>query len=207
MDILYEAMWLMWKQVNVETEVKYSGRFKGYNANIQRKGDRVTLSLAKQWRGVSKDIQLGIAQLLACKLLKRKEQTSYMDLYHHFMKHAHIGVIKTKSDPQLEASFTRVNAEYFSGIIEKPNLIWGKQTKRTLGTYDYGTDTIRVSASLQDEELLDYVMYHEVLHKHLKFKHKGKNTRYHTKQFRVKEKQFKNALACEEKLKRIGSLC
>ncbi|MAF34974.1 hypothetical protein CMO91_03960 [Candidatus Woesearchaeota archaeon] len=202
MDILYEAIWLMWKKVDVETEVRYSGRFKGYNANIQRKGNLVTLNLAKQWKRVSKDIRLGIAQLLACKLLKKKEQTLYIDLYHNFMKHAHLGVLKTKSDPQLEASFSRVNEEYFSGMIEPPNLIWGKHATRTLGTYDYGTDTIRISAALQDEELLDYVMYHELLHKHLKFKH-GKSTRYHTKQFRTKEKQFKNALACEQKLKRL----
>lgn len=207
MNLLYEACWLLWKEVPFETSVRYSGRFKSFNARIQRKHNTVTLSMAKKWKKISKDIQLGLAQLMLCKLLKKNMHTDYIDLYYAFMKHAHLAVIKTKSHPKLAQSFERVNKTYFYGTLEQPNLVWGNHATRTLGTYDYGTDTIRVSKLLQDDELLDYVMYHELLHKKLKFKSKGTYSRYHTKQFREQEQQFKNAKQCEQKLQKLGSLC
>ncbi|MBI4144526.1 SprT-like domain-containing protein [Candidatus Woesearchaeota archaeon] len=206
MNILYEAYWLLWNNVSYETQVRYSGHFKGLNASITKKGNMITLNLSKKWKQIEKDIQIGLAQVLLCKLLKKKERSQYIELYHYFMKSIHIAIPKTKTEPILEESFNRVNKEYFEGIIEKPNLEWAGNNTRTLGTYDYGTDTIRISRILQEEQLIDYVMHHEMLHKHLKYKHKGHKTRHHTTQFRTKEKEFQNAEECERKLRRVGSI-
>ena len=55
------------------------------------------------------------------------------------------------------------------------------------------------------DELIDYVMYHEVLHKKLKFERKvaGLRTRHHTREFKLLEKRFQNA---EELERRLSSL-
>lgn len=179
--------------------LKYSGRFKGYNGNIALRGRELTVSLSKEWRGIGADIQKGIIQHLLAKLFKSKKKTLSMDLYDSFLKSVHHTIPKTKSHPVLSDSFDRVNERFFHGLMEKPNLIVGSGMSR-LGTYTYGTDTISVSEVLfEDFELLDYVMYHEMLHK----KHKFSEGRHHTKAFRDEEKKYGDIDVLERSLTRL----
>jgi len=53
--------------------------------------------------------------------------------------------------------------------------------------------------------LLDYVMYHEMLHKKIKFDHTKNSKRYHTTEFRNMEKKFSNSEKCEKELSIIAS--
>ena len=123
-----------------------------------------------------------------------------------FLKKVHLAVPKEKIDPILEKSFDRVNDKYFYGMIEKPNLVWGKKSFRKFGSYDYGSDTISISRSLEPHpRLLDYVMYHEALHKKHKFTTSGARTRHHTSEFRKSEKRFENAAEMEKMLGRLAS--
>ena len=87
-------------------------------------------------------------------------------------------------------------------MIEKPNFTWHASSRR-LGTYEYGSDTISMSNALRevDEEMLDYVMYHEMLHKKYKFVSKNGRNYHHTSHFKKKEKEFKNQKEIERKLK------
>ena len=126
-----------------------------------------------------------------------------MELYTIFIKKIHLGIKKTDIDPFLEKSFNRVNEKYFYGLIDKTNLVWANSTTK-LGSYEYGNDTITISKLLKnDQELLDYVMYHEMLHKKHKFYTKNNRSFHHTKEFRKKEKEFHNSHILE---KRINSL-
>ncbi|MBW2968962.1 hypothetical protein KY304_00140 [Candidatus Woesearchaeota archaeon] len=187
--------------------VNYSGRFKGFNANakLNRSTKTFTFNLSKKWRGVDESIKIGLIQGLILRLLRKKGRTISMDLYENFIKNVHIAVPKTKSHPILEESFNRINKLYFAGMIEKPNLILGKGS-RTLGNYDYGADTISISRILLPYiDLLDYVMYHEVLHKKNKFKSKNGRSFHHTSRFRKQEKAYPNAKELELKLGRISS--
>jgi hypothetical protein len=102
----------------------------------------------------------------------------------------------------LDASFDRVNQEYFSGFIEKPNLVWSEGVNR-LGFYDYGADTIAISRILaNDQRLLDYIMYHEMLHKKHKFSHKGRVI-HHSRQFREDERRFRDSAALEHEIEQL----
>ena len=117
------------------------------------------------------------------------------------MKKIHIAVPKNNIDPFLEESFERINEQYHSGLIEKPNLVWHNSFDR-LGSYEYGSDTISISKVLEhDLDILDYVMHHEILHKRLKFDNSKGNCRHHTKEFKQMERDFKNSHEMEEKLK------
>ena len=80
-----------------------------------------------------------------------------------------MSIPKTNIDFDLKRSFDRINNQYFYDQIEIPNLCWGHFSKRKFATYDYQTDTIKFSKILQNQniELIDYVMYHELLHKKL----------------------------------------
>jgi len=184
--------------------LRYSGRFSGFNGNVSKRHDEVTVSLSRNWMRVAPDIQVGIIQELFVKLYKVRKHTMEMDLYANFLRSVHTEIPKTESHPLLASSFDRINTQYFQNSMEKPNLAVSNGT-RTLGYYDYGRDQISVTQHLfHDEELLDYVMYHEMLHKHFKFSSKNGRTHHHTKQFRDAEKRFTNSADCEKRLSRIS---
>ena len=188
--------------------LKYSTKFRPYNANARLIGSKIELNLSKKWKTVSKEIQIGLMQSLLVKILKSKvrlKNTTNIDLYNIFIKKVHISVPKTKSDPILSQSFDRVNERYFYSVIEKPNLEWHSSINK-LGSYEYGSDTISISRMLQgrEAELLDYIMYHEMLHKKQKFENKGLRNYHHTPEFRRKEKEFENQKEIENKIKMLS---
>lgn len=209
MDLVREAFNALFpeKPYVYAASVRYSGRFKGYNARIQlnRFSKTITLLLSKNWRTVSRDIQLGLVQHLLCRLFKEKRQSMQMDLYAHFLRAVPGTVAKTRSHPVLEQSFQRVNEQFFNGLLDQPNLVLGNGITK-LGHYDLGTDTVSISSILLGHpELLDYVMYHELLHKKHQFTSRGGSHRYHTAAFRKDERRFPRAAQLEEELNRLVS--
>jgi len=78
-------------------------------------------------------------------------------------------------------------------------LVWGGYTKTQLGHYTYANNTVSISRVLEEnDELLDFVVYHELLHKKHKFKHKGTRSISHTAEFRADEKKFSDKNMDEE---------
>jgi len=184
--------------------IKYSSKFRSFNSNIKLRGNNLTLNLSRDWKKVDDEIKIGLIQELLIKLLKSKARTRNMDMYNSFIKNLHHFVPKTESDPILENSFNRVNERYFAGTIEKPNLRFGNRSFTKLGSYEYAADLITLSSVLkEDYELLDYVMYHEMLHKRHKFSSKNGRNYHHTHDFRKSEKRFDNAELLERRLKRL----
>ncbi|MAE42657.1 hypothetical protein CMO93_02710 [Candidatus Woesearchaeota archaeon] len=206
MPIITDAFEDLFPDKNIKDynfSIKYTDRFKPYNANVKYRKNFFEFNLSKKWKRVSREIQIGLLQGLLLKIFKEKKNTFNIDLYNSFMKKIHIAVPKTKTDPVLEDSFNRINENYFFGLIEKPNLEWHDSIRR-LGTYEYGSDAISISKILQaDMDVLDYVMYHEILHKKHKFHSKNGRSYHHTKEFREKEKQFENSNEMEERIKTL----
>ncbi|MBN2111548.1 M48 family metallopeptidase [Candidatus Woesearchaeota archaeon] len=206
MGMVEEAFRGIWpdREIKYDFSIKYSGKFKGYNANVKMAGGKIMFSLSRNWKQISKDIKIGLLQELLARLFNEKITTPNIDLYHIFLKKVHIAVPKTKTEPMLEESFGRVNEKFFAGIIEQPNLKWNNSSTK-LGSYDYGSDTITISSMLKnaDSEMIDYVMYHEILHKKHKFSSKNGRLHYHTREFRSSEKSFPNSAVIEEKLKHL----
>ncbi len=182
--------------------LRYSGRFSSYNANIMMKGKAITVNMSKEWQDVADEIKMGLIQILLNKLFKTSIKTFNMDLYHMFLQRVHISVPKIYRDLVLEASFNRVNDKYLNGIIDMPNLKWGRDSTRKLGSYEFGEDLISMSTIFQKSpsELLDLVMYHEVLHKKHKFKSDARKSQYHTKEFRAYERRFEDFVNVEKRL-------
>jgi hypothetical protein len=214
MDIIQEAFKELYPGRGLEYDysIKYSRKFKGYNANVKISCNNLSFHLSRQWKDVSKDIRIGLIQELMVKIFKKRAgfggrlaRTMKMDFYNNFMKQVHLAVPKTKTNIILEESFDRVNSGYFGGMIDKPNLEFGSASLSKLGSYEYGTDTISISTVLKDhQELLDYVMYHEMLHKKYKFNSKNGRSYHHTREFRIKEKEFENSAEIEKKLGRLA---
>jgi predicted metal-dependent hydrolase len=189
---------------------KYSRKFRPYNANIRLRGDEVVVNMSREWKGVSAEIQRGLIQELLLKLLRKRVQakvtkTQSIDLYHIFLKKVHLAAPTFIEDSQLLESFNRVNAAYFDGLMDETSLRWGSAPYRKLGSYEYGADTITISTLLrEDGELLDYVMYHEMLHKKHKFTRNKTKSYHHTAAFKADERKFRDWEGCERRLKLLG---
>jgi hypothetical protein len=192
------------KKLTKQLIIKYSRAFKPYNANVKYTPFSMTFNLSYEWRRVNDEIKLGLLQLLLLKAYGEKRKHSLnMDLYEKFIKTVGDYSAVTESEPVLVQSFDRVNEKYFYGMLDKPNLCWGSESFTKLGCYEYGSNTVTVSRIFeQDEELLDYIMYHELLHKKHKFSTRNNRSYHHTTHFRRKEKEFDNP-RIEEKLKKF----
>jgi len=109
----------------------------------------------------------------------------------------------------LPESFQRVNAEYFRSQLEQPELCWSKdRARRILGSFQERADRVIVSrvfdAPKVPVHVLDYLMYHELLHKFLGTgRHDNGRRCLHGKDFRRLEKQFKFYKEAQAFLKRM----
>jgi len=106
------------------------------------------------------------------------------------------GASPTGKYVDLDIVFKRVNREYFDEILEKPLLTWSqKKSHRRLGTYVAQTDTVTISRTFDNagypDYAIDFIMYHELLHKKMGVKRAKSGKHNHTKVFKDLEKQFK----------------
>ncbi len=193
------------KEFSYQTYFEYNRRLSSFNANISLRNNKISIHLNLQWKDIDNEIKIGLIQTLLLKVFKRKVNTSNIELYNNFIKNIPILTEKTKSDPVLAESFYRVNQQFFFNQLEKPNLCWGTSSKRKLASYNFHNDTITVSTIFEgsEEKILDYLMYHELLHKYHKFKHKNGRSFYHTKEFKDDENLFPDKPQLEKEINQI----
>ena len=96
----------------------------------------------------------------------------------------------------LEAVFARVNRTYFDGELDRPRLLtWNARITRVkMGHYDFLRDAVMLSVTLDAPDVpdyvVDYVMYHELLHKKLGRQVVNGRHYAHTPAFREAERAF-----------------
>ena len=110
----------------------------------------------------------------------------------------------------LAAAFARVNAQYFGDALSRPRLTWNRTfTGRKFGHYDPVRDTAMISCSLDradvPEFVLDFVLYHELLHKQLGVDWRGGRATAHTREFRAVERRFERHAQAEAAIKRLAA--
>tara|TARA_Y100000310_G_C20677543_1_gene813958 strand:+ start:98 stop:787 length:690 start_codon:yes stop_codon:yes gene_type:complete len=190
------------EKLNYNVKTTFSKKFSPYNANVKKIGSNLVFNLSHEWKTVNEEIRIGLIQELMLKILRKKAKTTNIDLYNNFIKNLHLSAQKTQPDEQLSEIFNKINSKYFHNSIERPNLKWNLNSRRRLATYDYHTDTINVSTLFKnaDEELIAYLLYHEMLHKKLKFNNNSGRAIHHSKQFRELENMFENQKQIEKRL-------
>jgi len=102
----------------------------------------------------------------------------------------------------LETLFRKVNLEYFEDRVQVSQIGWSpKRNKRLLGHYDPAHRTIVVSRSLDHplvpQYVVEYVLYHEMLHVIFDDENGNGEKRAHHKGFRDAEKRFSRYTAAQ----------
>ena len=95
----------------------------------------------------------------------------------------------------LAEAFARVDARYFDGRFARPELRWGRQqTSRRFGLCDWTHERITLSRRLDAEDVpafvVDYVLFHELLHLVHGMEDRGLTRAAHTPAFRADEARF-----------------
>lgn len=95
----------------------------------------------------------------------------------------------------LNDSFDRINHRYFNGELPKPELSWSpKPSRRRLGYHDGHLNLIVISRWLDrktvPEYILDYIMYHELLHMTVPAKVHNGRRQVHSREFKRLERRF-----------------
>jgi hypothetical protein len=207
MDLIQESFQRLFpeKEFEYETGLQYNRRLGNFNSNISLHKNKLSINMNLQWKDIDKEIKIGLIQTLLLKVFKNKLSTQNTLLYNNFIKNIPILTPKTKSEPTLDLSFYRVNENLFQNEIEKPNLTWGTASKRKLACYNFHDDTITVSTIFKEAppEVLDYLMYHELLHKYHQFNHKNGRSYFHTPKFKADENLYPNKKQIEQQINKI----
>ena len=109
----------------------------------------------------------------------------------------------------LDDVFARVNQAYFNQKIGKPRLAWSKvYSNRKFGHYEPSRDRVVMSLSLDSKHLpnyvIEFVMYHELLHKVHGGRTQNGRRLVHTPEFRRDERQFKDYSKVQKKLEQLA---
>jgi hypothetical protein len=150
------------------------------------------------------------AAILLGRLYRRRAPRELVEAYRHFSvaRTTHRRVMATRmkrgrrnesraqgATHNLAPLFTTLNRKYFSGRLHRPRLGWSKRNWRAqLGCFDPGLDQIVVNTRLDRAEVpkyvVEYVLYHEMLHVRHPIRVAACGLQAHSAAFRAEERRF-----------------
>ncbi len=152
----------------------------------------------------------GLAYILVGKLLRKKIPAGAREVYSVYVKSDAIRqraaenkrtkgrkVVTTSKGGvyDLDEIFVDLNRQYFANSIPTPQLTWSaNKTYRILGHHDAAHEHIAISRSLDSTDVpryvVEYVVFHEMLHIHHPTKHVNGRRYNHTAAFKRDEQKF-----------------
>lgn len=185
-------------------------RYVGINHTIRVRDGNVYVRIAEVCHDMPLSAHRGLARILVGKLYGRRTPPGARDAYESYIKsvdvrdraddsrksHGRKIVTGTKGEVyDIDEIFDSLNFWYFGSRLSKPTLTWSpRKSFHILGHHDSTHDTISISKSLDSTSVprfvVEYVMFHEMLHiAHPTVHHNGR--RYnHTAAFRRDERRF-----------------
>ena len=198
-------------------------KFANANSFVRWDEDGLRLRITDVLEGAPAQILEALAYILLSKLLRKSTPKIYAERYRRYLNRKDmrrsLQLVKQArgrkliSGPKgswfdLESIFEELNGRYFHGMIGRPLLGWSRKPSRTmLGHYDPSHNTIVLSRFLDrsgvPRMVVEYVLFHEMLHLRYPVEHRGARRCVHTREFKQAEKEFDGLKAAKELLKRI----
>jgi hypothetical protein len=208
---LFEEAFMNLRQTNELPEI-YVEYYPYVNTNhtIRFRGNKINVRLSDTFETAPREIHRALAYILIAKLLRIKLRGNEKKSYLNFVRSDEFQKIalrrkkergkKRLTSPQgknydLSLLFAELNQFYFDSELKKPDLSWSlRPTFRRLGHHDPAHEAIIISKTLDrsnvPQYVVEFVLYHEMLHiKHPAIYRNGR--RYtHTPDFRHDEVSF-----------------
>jgi predicted metal-dependent hydrolase len=182
----------------------------GINHTIRVRDGVVFVRIAEICRAMPLPAQKALAFILVAKLLRKKVPLNAREIYSNFIKRQEIRIQATENKRargrkiissaigdfyNLEEIFAHLNKNYFQNKLPKPVLSWSaRKTYRILGHHDSTHETVVISKSLDNKKVpkyvVEYVLFHEMLHIFHPTEHRNGRRFNHTPQFRRNERKF-----------------
>jgi predicted metal-dependent hydrolase len=177
---------------------------------IRRRDEQMIVRFSDLLRRAPLEVLEGAAALLLQKIYRRRGRRALAEPYHAYAKShqtrarieqmrrrrarpAALGAAGQQFD--LNQMFDELNERFFAGALEKPHLGWSMRGwRRQFGSFDPGPNQILLNRRMDRPEIpryvVEYVLYHEMLHVKHPTRKSGCSLISHSREFRAEEKLF-----------------
>jgi len=190
----------------------------GINHTIRLRDGEVFVRIGTVCSDMPLPCHRGLAYVLVGKLLRKRIPAGAREVYSAYSKSDALReraaaskrsrgrkvVTSSKGSVyDLDEIFDAVNQQYFAGSIPRPALTWSaRKTYRILGHHDATHGHVAISRSLDSTSvpryIVEYVVFHEMLHIAHPTKHINGRRYNHTPAFRRDERKFAQYDAAEK---------
>jgi predicted metal-dependent hydrolase len=197
--------------------------FANVNNTIRLRQGKLLVRLSDLLEGAPEGILRAIAHILLAKMYRQPIDRGHATRYrkyvasHDIVRKAHL-VRQMRGRKllrparghfyDLDAVFEELNTRFFHGLMARPRMSWSQsKTRRILGHYDPAHNAIIISRVFDDPRVpryvLEYIVYHEMLHLKHPVKLRGSRRCVHSAEFQAEEKLFPRVGDANAFLKRI----
>jgi Protein of unknown function DUF45 len=170
------------------------------------------------------DVLEGAAALLLARVYRRRPPRALVQAYLQYarshrtrgriaqMRSHRVRRVSTTAQGRhydLATMFEQLNRDYFAGELQRPHIGWSTRTwRRQFGSYDPGPNQIVLNRRMDRPEVpqfvVEYVLFHEMLHVKHPSRRSGCTLVSHSREFRGEEKQFAQFAAARKHLDRLA---
>jgi predicted metal-dependent hydrolase len=197
--------------------------FANLNNTIRLRNGRLLVRLSDLLEGAPGAILRAISHILLAKIYRKPIDRGHASRYrkyvgsHEIVRKAHLvrqirGRKKLRPARghfyDLDAIFEELNSRFFHGLMARPRMSWSQShTRRILGHYDPAHNAIIISRIFDHPAIpqfvLEYIVYHEMLHLKHPVKLRGNRRCVHSKEFQAEEKLFPRVADANAFLRRL----
>ncbi|MEW6236298.1 MAG: hypothetical protein AB1656_13005 [Candidatus Omnitrophota bacterium] len=184
--------------------------YSGLKSTIKVDGGIARIRISDILRDAPSCVLEALIHILMSRVEHRKPQEEYLHLYNRYIsrdeveaEHARARLSRSRKilpGPEgkhfnLNRVFDRINRLYFEKKLEKPVLSWSPgRSRQQLGYHDAHLNLIVISRWLDRKSvppyLVDYIMYHELLHIVLPPMRRSMKRIVHSQEFKKREGEF-----------------
>ena len=177
---------------------------------IRRRDDTMRVRFSDLLRRAPRPVLEGAAALLLSKIYRCKAPLTLTTPYvryarsHRLRSRIHrmrrrrvasLGVVPGGRHFDLVQLFQQLNDRYFNSRLERPQIGWSHRSwRRQFGCYDPGPNHILLNRRMDRPGIppfvVEYVLFHEMLHVKHPVRRSGCTLVSHSRQFRQEEKRF-----------------
>ena len=200
--------------------------FTNLNSRIRLREGRLVVGISDLLRDAPSPVIESLLWILLAKLYRRPIPAESQQCYREYVNREELrqdlGTMRqARGRKQIAAPagvcfdlvevFETVNQQHFAGVVSRPQLGWSPQRARTLlGHYDPHHHAIVLSRLLDHPRVprlvVDFVMYHEMLHIQIPVVQRGARRSIHPPEFRAAERQFPAYAEAKAFLKRLHGI-